>query len=208
MHRLVHRYLEHLELERHLSEHTIRAYSKDLEVFLEFLAVDFLGREIETVSPSEVDPLAIRSFVASQARAGLGRTSQGRRLSAVRSLFKFACLEGTIERNPAAGVRTPKQPQTLPRHLRPGEIETLIEAVEGDEPADRRDRAILELLYASGLRVGELVSLDWGQIDLDARVLRVLGKGGKERMTPFGQPAAAALRAWREAWRKVRPPDT
>ena len=206
MRRLVDRYLEHLEQERQLSEHTLRAYGKDLETFLHFLAVDFFGRDIASVSPDDVDPLAVRSFVAAQARSGLGRRSQGRRLSAVRSLFRFACLEGRLASNPAASVRTPKQPQTLPRHLRPGEIDTLIEAAEGDDPGSLRDRAILELLYASGLRVGELVSLDWDQVDLDARVLRVLGKGGKERMTPFGQPAADALGAWREVWPRVHRP--
>jgi integrase/recombinase XerC len=130
----------------------------------------------------------------------VGRKSQGRALSAVRSLFKFACREGVVDANPAETVRTPKQGRALPRHLRPGEVETLIEAADGDEALARRDRAILELLYAAGLRVGELVGLDWGDIDRSGRVLRVLGKGGKERMVPFGAPAAAALEVWREAW--------
>ena len=146
----------------------------------------------------------MRSFLASLTRHGLGKRSQGRALAAVRSLFRFACREGVVGTNPAAGVRTPKHPRKLPRHLRPGEIETLIESPAGDEPLARRDRALLELLYASGLRVGELVSLDWGDLDLEGRVLRVLGKGGKERMVPFGQPAAQALRAWLEAWETVR----
>src|SRR6185436_4272887 len=122
--------------------------------------------------------------------------------------FRFACREGTLAANPAQSVRTPKIPKTLPRHLRPGEIENLLEAPSGsavsDERMARRDRAILELLYASGLRVSELVSLDWQAIDLSARVLRVRGKGNKERMVPFGQPAADALRQWLEVWESVR----
>jgi integrase/recombinase XerC len=108
--------------------------------------------------------------------------------------------------NPAQGVRTPKVPKTLPRHLRPGEVENLIEAPEGDEPLVRRDRAILEMLYAAGLRVSELVGLDWPDVDLSARMVRVMGKGSKERMVPFGRPAAAALRQWLERWETVRDP--
>jgi integrase/recombinase XerC len=122
----------------------------------------------------------------------------------VRSLFRFACLEGVMPANPAQGVRTPKVPKTLPRHLRPGEVEDLIEAPAGDEPLVRRDRAILELLYAAGLRVSELVGLDWPDVDLSSRVLRVMGKGSKERMVPFGRPAAEALRRWLEVWEGVR----
>jgi integrase/recombinase XerC len=208
MRRLIQRYLEHLQGERDLSPHTLRAYEGDLLRFLDFLARDFLGKEPEAVTPEEVDPLAVRSFLAALTRQGLGKRSQGRALSAVRSLFRFACREGTLEANPAQAVRTPKYPKKLPRHLRPGEVENLIEApAAGDGPLALRDRAILELLYATGLRVGELVSLDWGMIDLAARVLRVMGKGRKERMVPFGRPAAEALRSWLAVWDEVRAPQ-
>jgi integrase/recombinase XerC len=204
MRRLIHRFLEHLEGERRYSPATLRAYERDLVTFHEFLARDFLGKEPEAVRPEEVDALAVRSFLAALTRRGLGKRSQGRALSAVRSLFRFACREGTLAANPAQGVKTPKVPQTLPRHLRPGEVESLIEAPSGEEPLQRRDRAILELLYAAGLRVSELVSLDWPDVDLSGRVLRVMGKGSKERMVPFGRPAAEALRNWLEAWEDVR----
>jgi integrase/recombinase XerC len=205
--KLVARYLAHLADERALSPHTLRAYASDLERFVQFLATEFLNQAPESVRPADVDALAVRSFLASLARAGVGRRSQGRALSAVRSLFRFACREGELTKNPAAPVRTPKHPKHLPRHLRPGEIETLIEQPDGDDPLTLRDRAFLELLYASGLRVGELVSLDWEDIDLSGRVLRVLGKGGKERMVPFGRPAAEALRAWR-AGSTLLPPSS
>ncbi len=204
MRRLIHRFLEHVQGERQLSPQTLRAYEHDLVVFHEFLARDFLGKEPDAVRPEDVDALAVRSFLAALTRRKLGKRSQGRALSAVRSLFRFACLEGTLAANPAQGVRTPKVPQTLPRHLRPGEVESLIEAPEGDEPLTRRDRAILELLYAAGLRVSELVGLDWREVDLSARVVRVMGKGSKERMVPFGRPAAEALRRWLESWESVR----
>ena len=198
MRRLIRRYLAHLREERNYSPHTSRAYQADLERFLEFLARDFLNKDKDAVRPGDVDALAVRSFLAVLSRAGLSRTSQGRALAAVRSLLRFAGREGTITANPAAGVRAPKTPRPLPRHLRPGEVEAVLEApARRDSELAPRDRAALELLYAAGLRVGELVSLDWDDIDLEGRTLRVLGKGGKERMVPFGRQAAEALRAWR-----------
>jgi len=156
------------------------------------------------VKGSEVDTLAVRSFIAALNRTGVGRKSQGRALSALRTFFRWACRVGELAANPAARVPTPKAPKTLPRHLRPGEIESLIEAPAGDAALERRDRALLELLYATGLRVAEAVSLDWRDLDLKGRTLRVVGKGDKERMVPFGKPAAAALRVWRERWEGVR----
>ena len=203
MRALIHRYLEHLEGERNVSPETLRAYERDLLRFHRFLAEDFLGVE---PAPKDVDALAVRSFLAAMTREGLAKTSQGRALAAVRSLFRFACREGTLAANPAQGVRTPKVPKTLPRHLRPGEVENLVEApsAAGDQPLALRDRAVLELLYAAGLRVSELVGLDWRDVDLSGRVLRVTGKGRKERMVPFGRPAADALRTWLGEWEAVR----
>jgi integrase/recombinase XerC len=205
MRRLIHRYLEHLQGERQVSPQTLRAYEHDLLTFHELLA-QFLGKEPAAVSPKDVDPLAVRSFLAALTRKKLGKRSQGRALSAVRSLFRFACREGILKANPAQTVRTPKAPKTLPRHLRPGEVERLIEAPEGEGPLVLRDRAILELLYAAGLRVSELVGLDWPDVDLSGRVVRVMGKGSKERMVPFGRPAAEALRQWLGVWETVRSP--
>lgn len=190
-----------------LSPHTVRAYAGDLEAFVVFLSETWFERPPEALDARAVDGLAIRSFVASRHRAGLGKSSQGRTLSALRTFFRFACREGVLERNPAAGVRTPKAEQRLPRHLRPGEIECLLEAPEGDGLLALRDRAILELLYATGLRVGELVGLDWPDLDLADRVLRVVGKGGKERMLPFGRPAASALGTWSAVWPGLRAED-
>jgi len=201
---LIERFLRHLDAERNYSPHTLRAYRSDLAAFHRFLATDYLGVALDKPRPADVDALTVRSFLASMTRRKLGRRSQARALSAVRSLFAFACREGTLKHNPATSTRAPKQDQKLPRHLRPGEIETLIEAIDGDEPLKRRDRAMLELLYATGIRVGELVSLDWNDIDRDGRVLRVLGKGGKERMVPFGLPAREALTAWFQDWSEVQ----
>lgn len=201
---LIQRFLLHLRHERNLSLHTVKAYRGDLAHFHAFLARDFLAKAPEAVELDEVDPLAVRSYLAALSRRGLSRRSQGRALSALRSLFRYARRQGVISINPASGIRTPKQPRDLPRHLRPGEVETLLQIPGGEEPLARRDRALLELLYATGLRVGELVSLDWQDLDLQGRTLRVLGKGGKERMVPFGRPAAQALQAWLQVWQEVR----
>jgi integrase/recombinase XerC len=203
MRALIARFLEHLEGERALSPHTVRAYEGDLLRFIEFLAIEYWSTAPETIDLAAIDVVAVRSFLASLARDH-GRRSQGRALSALRTFFRWACRVGEAAANPAQRVRTPKAPQTLPRHLRPGEVEALLAAPQGDAPMARRDRAILELLYASGLRVAELVGLDWRDIDLQERVLRTLGKGDKERMVPFGRPAQAALRAWREGWTALR----
>jgi len=207
MRRLIHRFLEHLTHERSMSPHTVRAYESDLLRFLKFLTVDYLGEPDGTVEPEDVEPLAVRSFLAHLSRAEVGRKSQARALSAIRSLFRFACREGVMAANPAAAVKAPKQAHPLPRHLRPGEVENLLESPEAEGALAARDRAILEILYAAGLRVGELVGLDWDDLDLAGRMLRVLGKGGKERMVPFGTPAAEATRAWLDHWEGVAKRD-
>lgn len=203
MQNLVTDYLEHLALERNLAPLTISAYRGDLERFMSFLAGDYLGIDREALRPSLVEPAAVKAFLAAMTRQGLSRKSQARALSAVKGLFKFACSRGKMTSNPTQRVRTPKQKKNLPRHLRPGEVENLLDAPDGSEALQRRDRAIIELLYATGIRVGELESLDWDNLDLRARVLRVMGKGGKERMVPFGQPAASALLAWQADWESL-----
>lgn len=201
---VVESFLEHLELERQLSAHTVAAYRADLERFLAFLSRDFLDRPEREIALAEVDALAVRSFLAAMDRSGLGRGGQARALSALRTFFRWACRVGEARSNPAQSVRSPKVPRRIPDHLRPGEVEALLEGPAGDAPLERRDRALLELLYATGLRVSELVSLDWRDLELKERMLRVMGKGGKEREVPFGRPAQAALRAWRDRWPEVR----
>src|SRR6185295_17899958 len=139
----IQRWLEHLDGERALSPHTLRAYEGDLVGFLDFLGRDFLAKPIASIAPGEVDALAVRSFLASLTKRGLSRRSQGRALAAVRGFFRWAAREGIVPANPAQGIRTPKAPKTLPRHLRPGEIESLLEPPDATEPMGRRDRALL-----------------------------------------------------------------
>ncbi len=187
-------------MERNCSEHTVRAYGRDLAAFADFRAAG--GGNASDLK--DIDQLLVRSFVASLNKRRLARRTQGRHLSSLRGLFRYACLSGRMQSNPADSVPTPKVEKTLPRHLRPGEIDALLEAPASRAgPLGLRDRALLELLYASGLRVGELVALNWRDIDLGARVLRVVGKGDRERMTPFGEPAEQALRQWLDTWEGV-----
>ena len=197
MRRLTARFLDYLAHERGLSEHTLRAYGGDLDALLAFLA-RYFDRPAAAITPADVDLVALRAFVAAMSQRGLSKRSQGRAIAALRALFRWATRVGELAADPAARLRTPKAPRTLPEHLRPGEIEALLAAPEGDSFAATRDRALLELLYASGLRVSELVSLDWLDLDLGERSLRVVGKGGRERQVPFGRPAQEALRRWRE----------
>ena len=203
---LIEAFLAHLAEERSLSPHTVRAYRRDLDRFVAFLGRDWLAVDVDAIELSEIDSTAVRAFLGALDRDGLGAKSRGRTLSAVRSFFRWAALAGQVPSNPATGVRSPKTENRLPRHLRPTEVDRLLEAAVGDEPLRRRDRAMLEVLYATGLRVGELVSLDWPDLDLSGRTLRVVGKGGKERMVPFGDPAAGALRQWLAVWEDTRRP--
>ncbi len=198
--RLVFRYLDYLAGERRLAENTIRAYEGDLRRLSKFLSRDYFEKKLTEIKVVEVDAMALRAFLAHLALSGNARSSQGRTLSALKGVFRFACREGVLEASPAEAIKTPRSERKLPRHLRPAEMNVLLEAPEGDLPVSRRDRAMLELLYATGLRVGELVSLNWKDLEPGGRTLRVVGKGGKERMVPYGKPAAQTLRQWQEAW--------
>jgi integrase/recombinase XerC len=173
----------------------VRAYGDDLARFGAFLAA-FLAKPEAALAPSDADSLAVRSYLASLRKDGLAKSSMGRHLSALRTFFSFLVREGVLEDNPARAVATPKRERLLPRALSLGEAEAVVEARDGEDPLSLRDRALLELLYATGLRVSELVALDVPDVDFSSRQLRALGKGRKERIVPFGEKAASALRAW------------
>ena len=187
------RYLDYLTDQKHASPETVRAYASDLAVFQVYLEETM--PEV-AVSPGRIQAVSIRGFIAGLSRSGLERSSIARRLSAVRSMLRHAVRQGDLETNPAESISAPKLPKKLPRDMTVDEIFALLDHIAVDKPADLRDRAILEFLYATGLRVGELVSLDLHDIDLSAGVVRVLGKGRKERMVPFGSKAKEAVRAW------------
>lgn len=185
----------YLRDERGVSPHTLTAYRKDLTRFLGFLA-----REVakDRLAAEDVDALLIRGYLAELARAGMARTSIGRHLAAIRAFFRFLVREGRVAASPARGVAAPRAPRPLPRTLSVPEAARVVEAPETEEESRfaARDTALLELLYATGLRVSELVGLDLPDVDLPGRVLRTLGKGRKERVVPFGTRAEKAIRAW------------
>ncbi len=200
MKKSIHAFLRHLGAERNASAHTLKAYGKDLEQFRAY-AIGALGRDLR---PAEVDHLLIRSFLASLHHAGLRKTSSARKLAALRTFFRFLCREGVVERNPARVLLAPKTEKRVPAHLDEADAALLVE-VSGRRDADVRARAILELLYATGIRCAEMVGLDVAEIDLPGRMVRVLGKGRKERVVPFGGSALVALRAWLEVRGRLRP---
>ncbi len=188
-------YLEHLRLNENASQHTVRAYASDLSQFLTFLAGKTGRRRIE-LTPADVDHLEIRAFLSDLHRRGNSRASAARKLAAIRGFGRYLRREGIVEGDPAALVGTPKREQRLPAHLAEAEMTRLLETPDGSTSLGRRDRAILELFYASGLRLSELVSLDLEDVNLSTRVVRVMGKGGKQRIVPFNRSTEAALRAW------------
>jgi len=199
------RFLDYLREQRHVSPETVRAYESDLRQLGTYLGAEGDGPALSRApGPEGIDTLAVRGFIARLHRAGVGRSSIARKLSAVRSFLRHAAREGQIEHNPAERVPAPRVPRGLPRDLTVDEMFNLLDGIRGDDLAARRDRALLELLYAAGLRVGELVALDLGDVDLSEGIVRVLGKGRKERLVPFGGKAAAALQAWLAASRELR----
>lgn len=180
------KFIRYLEVERGFSHHTLRAYKKDLEVFSEFVESQ----------PEKIEPIDVRGFIAEQINSGLNKTSAGRRLAAVRSFFRFLHREGYIKSNPAKVVSTPKRPKMLPKFLTVDDVFSLIEKPEGIGFMVARDKAILELLYSSGIRVSELSGLDMGDIDLREGLVKVRGKGRKERIVPVGSKAIEAIRSY------------
>jgi integrase/recombinase XerC len=195
-------FLRHLDRERNASPHTVKAYGEDLAQFLAHLERE-LGREPR---PGEVDHLLIRAFLARLHQAGLKKSSAARKLASLRTFFRFLCREGVLERNPARALLSPRVEKRIPAHLDEAQVALLLDA-PGDDDATLRARAILELLYATGLRCGELVSLDLPELDLDSRMLRVVGKGQKERVVPFGSQARQAVLAYLPARARTKPRD-
>jgi len=181
-------YLQTLRHVRGLSEHTVAAYSVDLQQFAEFLRKQGAPQDLGAVRSREV-----RSFLAQLVRGGYSVRSVARKIAAVRGFFSFLLEKGTLEQNPALAVRVLRRRRDLPRHLSQEQTTALIEKASGDSAAALRDRALLELAYATGLRLSELAQLKVKTIDLEGREIKVVGKGRKERLVFFGRSAAAAL---------------
>jgi integrase/recombinase XerC len=200
MHAPIDGFLRYLKIERNASELTLKSYSEDLASLLEFFQ-DGLGRipGVEEVSIS-----ILRAYVSYLHECQYARTTIARRLACLRSFFKYCAREGLVDSNPAKALRTPRAGRKLPHFLSTEQVGTLLETPPADDPMGLRDRAILETMYSAGLRVAELVGLNVDDWDRDADVLRVFGKGKKERIAPVGKYAARALERWL-VWRKPGP---
>ena len=196
-------FLEHLRLNENASLHTVRAYESDLAQFFGFLS-ERAGRKRVDLTAGDFNHHYIRDFMGELHRRGNSRSSAARKLAAIRTFGRYLRREGVLEGDPAALVGTPKREHRLPAHLGEAEMARLLEMPDGASTLGRRDRAILELFYASGLRLSELVGLDIDDLNLSGRVVRVLGKGGKQRLVPFNRTAESALRAWLKDWEGLR----
>lgn len=183
-------FLSHLRVEKGLAANSVEAYGRDLRRYLDDLA------RAGVASWEAVGRAEVRAHLASLSRRGISPRSQARALSVLRAFHRLLLRERLAQADPTDEVDSPRAGRRLPGVLSAGEVTRLLSAPDPSSPAGVRDRAMLELLYASGLRVSELVSLDLNQVDLESRVLRVRGKGSRERLVPVGGPAAQALRAW------------
>jgi len=194
MDEFIDRYMRYLQYERNASPHTIRNYRSDLVQFRDYLAG---GKAKAPIALASVDGLRIRGFLAFLLEKEKKKSSIARKLSAVRAFFKFLSREGLLAANPASGVSTPKVTRALPRILTEEEMNNFLDqmgkAAREGQPMLARDRAILELLYASGLRVSELVGLDLRHVNFGEGMVLVRGKGRKERIVPFGSKARQAI---------------
>jgi integrase/recombinase XerC len=195
MKQLLKAFLEYLRLNRNASRHTVTAYGNDLAQFVRFAAV-MQGKKIDSLKPADVDVAAIRGFLGELHRNRISAASSARKLSALRTFIRYLKREDLLESDPAALVVAPRRGETIPAHLTMDEMNRLLEMPDTSSPLGRRDRAILELFYASGLRLSELVGLDLEDTNVSGRMVRVLGKGRKERLVPFNTATADSIRAW------------
>jgi integrase/recombinase XerC len=188
-------FIDHLRNNRNASAHTVRAYESDLDQFVT-VASKAGERPRSSLTPADFTPENVRLFLGALFQAGVSRASAARKLAAVRTFARWLRREGLVEQDPSALAATPKREQTIPAHLSIDEMNRLLETPDRITPLGRRDQAILELFYASGLRLSELVGLDLDDLNLNRRVVRVLGKGHKERLVPLNQSAAGAIRTY------------
>ncbi len=188
-------FVDHLRLNRNTSVHTSAAYHSDLAQLIEFTA-GHLDKPVKRLRPRDLDLTVVRAYMAELYRLGQSRASVARKLSALRTFVRFLRREGWIDTDPSALAQAPRREHKIPAHLSMDEMTTLLETPDVSTRLGRRDRAILELFYASGLRLSELVGLDMEDVNLSSRIVRVAGKGGRERLVPFNSAAQKSLRGW------------
>lgn len=185
-------FLDHLRIEKSASTLTLVSYKTDLVQFFSFLARRF-SIPCEEITADLLNHKSVREYLAQMQENGMSRSTMARKLAALRSFVRYLCRENILQGNPIAAVSTPKQDKRLPKFLYPLEIQLLMEAPDTSKPNGLRDKAILETLYATGLRVSELVGVDLHDIYFDEELIKVHGKGNKERIVPIGSKARASL---------------
>jgi integrase/recombinase XerC len=186
-------FFQHLRYERNVSQHTLRNYLSDLGQFHSFLSSPLKDGGIKKIPVKQIDHITIREWLAELHNENKKKTSIARKLASLRTFFQFLVREGTLEVNPAKLVSTPRIERKLPNHLSTEDAIRFIEAPDLKTDLGKRDRAILEFLYATGMRVSELVSIDLKHIDFKEKLVRVTGKRKKQRILPFGDPALQSL---------------
>lgn len=194
-------FLSYLLYERKRSEETVKGYKSDLLDFLDFI----MAEGVESLA--EVTYHHLRSYIGLLSKKGLKKASVARKVSSIRSFFRWLRREGYIEKNPSALLSSPRYRRPLPRWLTEEETVRLLEAPEDEDPQGIRDRAIVELLYSTGLRIGELLRLKLSDLYLEQRLVRVRGKGGKERLVPFGEKAFLALKDYLSIREALQPKE-
>ena len=194
------RFLRFLSIERNASPLTIKSYGEDLRSLIEYLTEAY-GR---APTPGEITPLDLRGYVAAMHDAGYAKTSVARRTAALRTFFKFCLREKLCENNPAKPLRTPRKDRKLPHFLSTEEVGKLLDAPPATQAMGQRDRAILETMYSAGLRVSEVVGINDGDLALAEEIVRIRGKGRRERLAPLGSYAIRAIERW-HAQRKLSP---
>jgi len=204
---LVQQFIDFLSLEKGYAANTCRAYSRDLEDFLAYfmnnralpMTMEGDGRDLDATDLDAVSSLVIRGYLGHLHKQKIQKTSIARKISSIRTFFKFLEKHGVISKNPAESVLTPKQDKPVPAYLTVDQVFRLLDSIDTKTLAGKRNRAILETMYSAGIRVSELVGLDVPDVDFSGKSIRVLGKGNKERLVPIGQPALAAIENYREA---------
>ncbi|MGE0444850.1 MAG: tyrosine recombinase XerC [Vicinamibacterales bacterium] len=191
-------FLAYLRLNRNASPHTVAAYESDVSQFLDLAAVHLDCRR-DALKPGDLQLPVVRAYMAELYRLGQSRATVARKLSALRTFVRYLRREGHLAHDPVALAAAPRREQKVPAHLSVDEMARLLEMPDTSRPLGQRDRAMLELFYASGLRLSELVGLDLEDVNLPARMVRVMGKGAKERLVPFNQATAASLKGWLKA---------
>src|SRR6266542_4583063 len=206
---LVQQFLDYLKLERHFSEYTLKSYGADLQQFALFLNGEIGSQSPEprlnVTFPESIDdkflncaPLTVREFLNYLYAQNYTKSTTARKLATLRSFYKFLMKRGLVQSSPLASIRTPRQEKRLPKCLDLEQVQKLLEAPGDADLLSARDKAMLEVLYSSGIRVSELVELKMEDLDLTEGVLRVLGKGRKERLTPIGSQAIKAVQRYFE----------